>query len=80
MLAGGGVQGLLRLEWEKGWHPEIEEPEVAFPHFAKVMRDYCRAHDERYLWPPSASDLSMSIGSRVPARAFAARTRSGVTP
>jgi sugar phosphate isomerase/epimerase len=32
--------GYYSLEWEKVWHPEIEEPEVAFPHFAKVMREY----------------------------------------
>ena len=28
---------------EKVWHPEIEEPEVAIPHFAKVIREYLRA-------------------------------------
>ena len=38
VLASGGYQGFYCFEWEKGWHPEIEEPEVAFPHFVKVMR------------------------------------------
>lgn len=25
-------------EWEKRWHPEIEEPEVALPVFVQVLR------------------------------------------
>ena len=25
--------GFVSFEWEKYWHPEIEEPEVAFPDF-----------------------------------------------
>ena len=37
VLAGGGYPGYYCFEWEKKWHPEIEEPEVAFPHYAKVM-------------------------------------------
>jgi len=40
VLAAGGYRGYYCYEWEKGWHPEIEEPEVAFPHFAKVIREY----------------------------------------
>ena len=31
-----GYPGFYCFEWEKKWHPEIEEPEVAFPHFAKT--------------------------------------------
>ncbi len=30
--------GWLSLEWEKKWHPTIEEPEVAFPQFIQTMR------------------------------------------
>lgn len=26
------------FEWEKRWHPEIEEPEVALPVFVQVLR------------------------------------------
>ncbi len=37
VLAKGGYPGFYSFEWEKGWHPEIEEPEVAFPQYAKVM-------------------------------------------
>jgi sugar phosphate isomerase/epimerase len=40
VLAKGGYSGFYSLEWEKGWHPEIEEPEVAFPHYAKTMGAY----------------------------------------
>ena len=40
VLAAGGYQGYYGFEWEKRWHPEIEEPEVAFPHYAKIMRQY----------------------------------------
>lgn len=40
VLAKGGYRGYYCLEWEKRWHPEIEEPEIAFPHYAKVMRAY----------------------------------------
>jgi sugar phosphate isomerase/epimerase len=40
ILAKGRYAGYYSYEWEKGWHPELEEPEVAFPHFAKVMGGY----------------------------------------
>jgi len=40
VLVEGGYRGYYCFEWEKKWHPEIEEPEVAFPHFAKTMREY----------------------------------------
>ena len=40
VLARGGYKGFYCLEWEKRWHPEIEEPEVAFPQFVATMRKY----------------------------------------
>jgi sugar phosphate isomerase/epimerase len=40
VLADGGYRGYYGLEWEKAWHKEIEEPEVAFPHYARTMREY----------------------------------------
>jgi len=40
VLAAAGYRGYYNFEWEKAWHPEIEEPEVAIPHFAKVIREY----------------------------------------
>ena len=30
--------GYVSFEWEKYWHPEIEEPEVALPDFIKAIR------------------------------------------
>jgi sugar phosphate isomerase/epimerase len=40
VLAGGGYDGFYGFEWEKKWHPEIEPPEVAFPHYAKTVGAY----------------------------------------
>lgn len=40
VLTAGGYRGLYCFEWEKRWHPEIEDPEIAFPHYAKVMSEY----------------------------------------
>jgi hypothetical protein len=30
--------GYVSFEWEKYWHPEIEEPEVALPDFINAIR------------------------------------------
>jgi len=38
VLARGNYRGYYGFEWEKAWHPEIEDPEVAFPHYAEFMR------------------------------------------
>jgi sugar phosphate isomerase/epimerase len=40
VLAKAGYKGYYCFEWEKKWHPEIEEPEVAFPHFARTIAAY----------------------------------------
>ncbi len=40
VLAKAGYTGYYCLEWEKKWHPEIEEPEVAFPHYARTIGEY----------------------------------------
>ncbi len=37
MLEDDGYQGYYSLEWEKKWHPELDEPEVAFPAYAEWM-------------------------------------------
>jgi sugar phosphate isomerase/epimerase len=39
VLVKGGYRGAFCFEWEKRWHPDIPEPEVAFPHFARVMKE-----------------------------------------
>jgi sugar phosphate isomerase/epimerase len=37
LLTAGGYQGWISVEWEKHWHPEIEEPELALPQHLKVL-------------------------------------------
>jgi sugar phosphate isomerase/epimerase len=38
LLDTGGYPGWISVEWEKRWHPEIEEPEVALPQHLSVLR------------------------------------------
>ena len=35
-----GYAGFVCVEWEKKWHPEIPDPEVALPQHARVLRQY----------------------------------------
>jgi len=42
MLARAGYRGFYSFEWEKRWHPEIEEPDIAIRHFAEVASGYIR--------------------------------------
>jgi fatty-acyl-CoA synthase len=37
-----GYDGFVSVEWEKKWHPEIPDPEVAFPQHIAILRDYLR--------------------------------------
>ena len=38
-----GYRGFYSFEWEKRWHPEIEEPDVAFAQYATVISEYLRS-------------------------------------
>jgi sugar phosphate isomerase/epimerase len=38
LLKGLGFDGCLTLEWEKRWHPDIADPEIALPAWAKYLR------------------------------------------
>jgi sugar phosphate isomerase/epimerase len=38
-----GYKGFYCFEWEKRWHPEIEDPEIAIADYAHVMRQYLRS-------------------------------------
>lgn len=40
LLYAKGYRGYLSAEWEKKWHPEIAEPEVAMPQHAQIMRQW----------------------------------------
>ena len=35
-----GYKGYYCFEWEKVWHPDLLEPDVAFPDYVKVMTSY----------------------------------------
>ncbi len=41
-LAKIGYRGFYSFEWEKRWHAEIEEPEVAIAQYATVASEYLR--------------------------------------
>jgi sugar phosphate isomerase/epimerase len=41
-LATSGYKGYYCFEWEKKWHPEIEEPEIAFPQYARTLTEYLK--------------------------------------
>ena len=43
-LAGIEFGGFVSFEWEKHWHPELADPEVALPHFMKWWRSF-EEHD-----------------------------------
>lgn len=40
ILAKDGFKGYYSFEWEKLWHPEIAEPEVAIAQYAEVMKEH----------------------------------------
>ncbi len=40
LLQKGNYQGYYSFEWEKLWHPEIAEPEIAIPHFASYFSNF----------------------------------------
>ena len=40
LLKGRGYDGYLSLEWEKKWHPEIAEPEIALPQAIPHLRKF----------------------------------------
>jgi sugar phosphate isomerase/epimerase len=40
LLQKGGYQGYYSFEWEKLWHPEIEEPEVALAQYPGEILKY----------------------------------------
>jgi sugar phosphate isomerase/epimerase len=46
LLTGGGYQGWVSVEWEKRWHPEIEEPEVALPQHLRLLESWLRDPQE----------------------------------
>jgi hypothetical protein len=39
--------GFYCFEWEKVWHPDLLDPEVAFPDYVKVVGGYLRQADAK---------------------------------
>jgi fatty-acyl-CoA synthase len=39
-LQAAGYHHWVVAEWEKRWHPEIEEPEVALPQYATLLNEW----------------------------------------
>lgn len=40
ILSTGKYKGYYSFEWEKLWHPEIDEPEIALADYPKAMRQH----------------------------------------
>lgn len=42
LLVKGGYKGYYSFEWEKLWHPELAEPEIAFADYPQKMKKHFR--------------------------------------
>jgi sugar phosphate isomerase/epimerase len=42
ILSKGGFKGYYSFEWEKMWHPEIPEPELAIADYTEAMKQHFR--------------------------------------
>ena len=42
-LYKGGYDGYYSFEWEKMWHPEIEEPELAIADYVQAMNEHFKS-------------------------------------
>ena len=40
VLHASGYKGFYCFEWEKLWHPDLEDPEIAIADFARVVQGY----------------------------------------
>jgi len=40
LLMAGGYPHWISVEWEKRWHPEIAEPQVALPQHLRVLAEW----------------------------------------
>jgi sugar phosphate isomerase/epimerase len=47
LLSAGGYRGWVSVEWEKRWHPEIAEAELALPQHLAVLGTWMREMNER---------------------------------
>lgn len=58
VLVEGGYEGWLSVEWEKHWHPEIAEPEVALPQHRELLAAWLAAGDVGNA-PPDGAEPGM---------------------
>ena len=42
LLRALGYEDFISVEWEKKWHPELAEPEIAYPQHIALLREYER--------------------------------------
>ncbi len=47
-LAVRGYAGVVALDWERMWHPELAAPDTALPHHAAILRDYLAEIERHY--------------------------------
>lgn len=40
LLRASGYEGFYCFEWEKAWHPELEDPSIAIADYSRVVRGY----------------------------------------
>jgi sugar phosphate isomerase/epimerase len=55
VLKNGGYNGYLSLEWEKRWHPELPDPEIAFPQYFRYMKNLMNLNQNK---PEPKKDLN----------------------
>lgn len=66
-LAKTGYRGFYSFEWEKRWHPGIEEPEVAIRQYAEVGSQYLRGAGvppsgrSDSIWGPGAAPVGEDV-------------------
>ena len=52
LLTAGGYQGWISVEWEKHWHPQIEDPELALPQHLELLNAWLRPTAKAPQAPP----------------------------
>jgi glucosamine-6-phosphate deaminase len=71
LLSAAGYDRWVSFEWEKKWHPGIEEPEVALPHFIRWASQELLPSEPRAGLPPvrafACGRLSVEVHADRPA-------------
>ena len=59
LLLAAGYPHWISVEWEKRWHPEIEEPEVALPQHLELLTAWLESDLSRQRLQTAASGSSV---------------------